>query len=76
LALVSDSDVPKLFAIKQQLKQNHNLCIIGDLLNHCKQSEKATIYYQRLLNELPKEHILIRQINKQLSMIPKTNSSK
>jgi hypothetical protein len=75
LTLISDSDVQELFAMKQKLRQNHNLCIIGDLLNHCEQSDKAIIYYQRLLNELPKEHILIPQIIKQLSMIPKSNSS-
>jgi hypothetical protein len=76
LTLISDCDVPELFAMKKQLKKNHNLCIVGDLLNHCKQSDKAIFYYERLLSELPKRHILIPQINKQLSMISKSNSSK
>jgi hypothetical protein len=76
LTLISDYDVPELFVMKKQLKQNHNLCIIGDLLNHCEQSDKAFFYYKQLLNELPKQHTLIPQINKQLFMISKSNSSK
>ena len=67
LTLISDYDVPDLFQMQQNLIKNHNLCIIGDLLHHCKQSNNALIYYQRLLNELPKQHILISEINKHLS---------
>jgi hypothetical protein len=72
LTLISDHDVPELLAMKQQLKNTHNLLLIGDLLNHCGQSEQTVVYYQRIRSELPKEHFLIPQIDKQLSVISKS----
>jgi hypothetical protein len=76
LTLVGDDDIPALFTMKQKLRENHDLCIIGDLLNHCDEPEKATIYYEELLNELPKQHALIPQINKQLAQDFKEKSGK
>jgi hypothetical protein len=66
LTLVKDSDISSLFSMKQELRKNHNLCLIGNLLNHCNQSDKAIIYYEELLRELPKQHELVPQINKEL----------
>lgn len=75
LTLISDHDVPELFEMKQQLKKTRNLFMIGDLLNHCEQSDQAIVYYERLHSELPKQHILIPEIDKQLSIISKSDSS-
>lgn len=69
LTLVNEFDVHVLFQIKQQLKQTHNLCIIGDLLNRCEKSTKAMIYYHRLLTELPEKHALKPKIYEELSKI-------
>ncbi|CAF2099175.1 unnamed protein product [Rotaria magnacalcarata] len=76
LTLISDSDLNELSKMKEQLKYDHNLCIISDLLNYCEKPDKAMIYCQRLSNELPKQHALMPQINKELSKIRlQTNST-
>ena len=46
------------------------------MLNLCGETEKATIYYEELLNELPKQHALIPQINKQLLKASKAKPGK
>ena len=69
LTLASGDDVPILAQKKQQLRQNKNLCIIGDLLEGSKQYDKASIYYKCLLQELPLNHDAISQIEERLQLI-------
>jgi hypothetical protein len=77
LKLVGDDDLPLLFNMKQTLRENKNLCMIGDLLNQSGQADNATIYYQNLHDVLPKHHSLIPHINKLLTKDnSKSNPSK
>ena len=71
--LMSDEDIPELLAMKKQLKQTHSFCRIGELINHCGQSEQAVVFYERLLKELPPEHLLRPRIRKQLSILSKSH---
>jgi len=73
LRLASENDIPILFNMKQKLRDNQNLNIIGDLLNQCNQGEKANIYSEKLQNELSKSHSIVSTTTKQLS---KKNLSK
>jgi hypothetical protein len=73
LRLTSENNIPILLKMKQNLKDNQNLYIIRDLLNQCNQKEKATIYSDRLHNELSKLHSTVSQTDKQFS---KKSSSK
>jgi hypothetical protein len=54
--LASEIDIPILLNMKQKLKDNQNLNIIGDLLNQCGQTDKTPILFQRLNHELSKIH--------------------
>jgi hypothetical protein len=67
LRLASENDIPILLNMKQKLRTNQNLTIIGDLLNQCDQREKATVYLERLHNERSQLHSTVLQTNKQSS---------
>ena len=63
--------------MKEKLKETENLGIIADLFDQCHQEDKAILYYENLLNELPKQHNLIPYINEILSKKKsKSNQSK
>jgi hypothetical protein len=72
--LASETDIPILLNMKQKLRDNQNLNIIGDLLNQCGQTAKAPIFLQRLHDELSKTHHpsegqIIRQSSKNNSKL-------
>jgi hypothetical protein len=74
LRLASETDIPILLNMKQKLRDNQNLNIIGDLLNQCGQTAKTPIFLQRLHDELSKTHHpsegqIIRQSSKNNSKL-------
>jgi hypothetical protein len=68
LSLVGHNDLNILTEKKQKLRQNKDLLMIVDLLDKCNQPNKAIVYCQHLLRELPSNHILVPQIKDKINM--------
>jgi hypothetical protein len=74
LSLVGHNDLNILTEKKQKLRQNKDLLMIVDLLDKCNQSNKAIVYCQHLVRELPSNHIFLPQIRDKINMNSKAQS--
>ncbi|CAF3744987.1 unnamed protein product [Rotaria sp. Silwood1] len=75
LTLADGKDLTLLTNMKRQLRQNGDLCVIGDLLESYDQHDKAIMYYRCLLRELPAHHVLVSRLQEKLNKISKVKSS-
>jgi hypothetical protein len=66
LSLAGNKDINILYDKKQKLRKNKDLLMIVDLLDQCNQSNKANVYCQHLLRELPSDHPLRSEIKEKL----------
>ncbi|CAF4116876.1 unnamed protein product [Adineta steineri] len=68
LSLASDTDLNILTDRKQKFQQSKDLFMIVDLLDQCKQEDKANVYCQHLLQQLSPDHVLIPHLKERLHM--------
>lgn len=71
LSLAENKEFDILNDKKQKLRKTKDLLMIVDLFDQCNQLNKANVYCQHLLRELPLDHILVPQIKEKIDTNPK-----
>jgi hypothetical protein len=71
LSLAENKEFHILNDKKENLRKNKDLLMIVDLFDQCNQSNKANVYSQHLLRELPSDHALVSKIEEKINTNPK-----